>query len=180
MIASTQTNHPLTSVEGTSPSTSGLKPIQVATAKLKAAGMRITQPRIAILEAMIRFGRPASIEQIHAELTESSCDLVTVYRCLAVFEELGLVRRSFLPNGTAIYEINIGGENRYHVICKSSNRVEEIDAETTAELRDAIRRIEDLLRERGYSDVTHVVEFFGVSGPMRRVHGNAAMPATRS
>jgi Fur family ferric uptake transcriptional regulator len=163
MIASTQTNHPIAASTGEGGPANTPRPIETATARLKAAGLRITQPRIAILETMIRFGQPASIEQIHTELSENFCDLVTVYRCLAVFEELGLVRRSFFHNGTSLYEINLAGTSRYHVICKASNRVEEIDAETVAELRRAVEQIEETLKARGYTDVSHMVEFFGVS-----------------
>lgn len=177
MIASTQTNHPMTGV----PTNSGglvnaPRQIETATARLKAAGLRITQPRIAILEAMIAFGQPASIEQIHGELSEDSCDLVTVYRCLAVFEELGLVRRSFFHNGTSLYEINLAGTNRYHVICKASNRVQEIDSETAAELRAAVGRIEEMLKSRGYTDVSHMVEFFGVSPQVLRTAAELTPP----
>ena len=42
-----------------------------ACARLKSIGLRITQPRIAILETMIRLGQPASIEQIHSELAHT-------------------------------------------------------------------------------------------------------------
>ena len=176
MIASTQTNHPLSGVKAEADDAA--RPIESATARLKSAGLRITQPRIAILETLIRIGQPASIEQIHGDLAHDSCDLVTVYRCLAVFEELGLVRRSFFHNGTGLYEINLGGLNRYHVICKSTNHVEEIDAETTAELREALNRIETILKTRGYNEVSHVVEFFGVSPQAGRIAAATANAAT--
>jgi Fur family ferric uptake transcriptional regulator len=165
MIASTQTNHPLVDVkiDPASPA-----PLQQACARLKSAGLRITQPRIAILSAMISRNQPTSIEQIHGDLEAGSCDLVTVYRCLAAFEEIGLVRRSFFHNGTSLYEISLGLMSRYHVVCKASNRVEEIDPETTAELRSAIQAIEEKLRTRGYENVSHVVEFFGVAPANQR------------
>src|SRR5882724_10382751 len=143
MIASTQTNHPIAGVKDVP--AADIKPLDAAINRLRASGLRITQPRIAIIETMIRFGQPASIEQIHNDLADSSCDLVTVYRCLAVFEELGLVRRSFFHNGTSLYEINLSDTNRYHVICKASNRVEEIDAVTAVELRQMVQKIEDTL-----------------------------------
>ena len=101
MIASTQTNHPLPTNNDDSPTRAAL---QIACNRLKTAGLRITQPRIAILEALIKRSLPATIEQIHAELASASCDLVTVYRCLAAFEELGLVRRCFFHNGTSLYQ----------------------------------------------------------------------------
>ncbi len=145
-----------------------------ACARLKSAGMRITQPRISIINALIKRAQPASIEQVHTDLSDSSCDLVTVYRCLAVFEELGFVRRSFLHNGTALYEINLNGTNHYHIVCKDTHRVEEIDADTTTELRRVVKQIEDTLKSRGYNDVTHVVEFFGVSSSSNRKSSEAS------
>lgn len=131
------------------------RPLDLACARLKAAGLRITQPRIAILEMLIGTDHPVSIEQIHRELTNEACDLVTVYRCLAAFEELGLVRRCFFHNGTSLYEINLDDSPRYHIVCKSCGKVERI----AASLTDPIVRV---LQERGYDQITQMVEFFGV------------------
>ncbi|MSU22325.1 MAG: transcriptional repressor [Opitutus sp.] len=177
MIASTQTNHPLV---GGKPGAKALSPVEFATAKLKSAGLRITQPRLAILAALSKQPQPVSIEQLHLDLGSGACDLVTVYRCMAAFEEIGLVRRAFFHNGTALYEINLGQPTRYHVACKETNRVEELDAATSAELNRALREIEDKLSARGFTDVGHIVEFFGVAPAARsgRVAGPApAVPA---
>ncbi|MBW7893543.1 MAG: transcriptional repressor [Opitutaceae bacterium] len=157
MIASTQTNHPLASIKDDPENSS---PLDLACQRLKAAGLRITQPRIAILNALSQRNHPTSIEQIHADLDDGSCDLVTVYRCLAAFEEIGLVQRSFFHNGTSLYQINLGDSARYHVVSKTNGNVEEIDPESVTELQEAVARVEQRLREKGYSDITHVVEFF--------------------
>jgi Fur family ferric uptake transcriptional regulator len=157
MIASTQTNHPLAGVASVNPVPN---PLDEACLRLREAGLRITKPRIAILTALIHRGQPTSIEQIHDDLADGSCDLVTVYRCLAAFEEIGLVRRSFYHNGTSLYQFGLGGSSRYHVVSRNTNTVEEIDAESAEELRATVQRIEERLRARGYTDVTHVVEFF--------------------
>jgi Fur family ferric uptake transcriptional regulator len=139
-------------------------PIEVAVNRLRANGLRITQPRIAILNALIRRDRPASIEQIHNDLKGNTfCDLVTVYRCLAAFENLGLVRRCFFHNGTSLWQINLAGETSYHIVCKASNTMEQLDPQTSAELAAAIKKVEDVLKPRGYKDISHMVEFFGVS-----------------
>lgn len=162
MIASTQTNHPLAG-NGKTPAA-----VELATARLKAAGLRITQPRLAILAALSKCGRPVSIEQLHEEVGADNCDLVTVYRCMAAFEEIELVRRAFFHNGTALYEINLGQPTRYHVVCKATDRVDELDVETADELRKAIEAVQEKLRARGYSDVGHIVEFFGVAPAANR------------
>lgn len=142
--------------------------IDIATSKLKSAGLRITQPRLAILAALSKRDQPTSIEQIHEDVGTGNCDLVTVYRCMAAFEEIGLVRRAFFHNGTALYEINLGQPTRYHVVCKSTNRVEELDPVTAEELRRTIDSVQEKLRSRGYGDVGHIVEFFGVAPQLNR------------
>lgn len=161
MIASTQTNSPL--VDAKSNAAKAQTPLNVACARLKAAGLRITQPRIAIIDALLKRGQPTTIEQIHDDLEAGSCDLVTVYRCLSAFEDIGLVRRSFYHNGTSLYTLSLDDAHPYHVICKETNRVQEIDSATTAELRRHVLQIEEILKSRGYNHVTHVVEFFGVA-----------------
>jgi Fur family transcriptional regulator, ferric uptake regulator len=176
MIASTQTNHPLA---GSSKSPArALTPVELATTKLKSAGLRITQPRLAILAALSRCSQPASIEQLHADVGAENCDLVTVYRCMAAFEDIGLVRRAFFHNGTALYEINLGQPTRYHFVCKSTNRVEELDAETSGELRRVIETVQEKLRARGFGEVGHIVEFFGVP-PQEARTSAPAMPTLR-
>lgn len=176
MIASTQTNHPMSGNGKTGSRTPSA--VELATAKLKSAGLRITQPRLAILAALSKRAQPTSIEQLHVDVGADNCDLVTVYRCMAAFEEIGLVRRAFFHNGTALYEISLGQPTRYHVVCKATNRVEELDAETSDELRRAIAVVQEKLHARGYGEVSHIVEFFGVA-PQNSRTAAPAVPAVR-
>src|ERR1700722_1028922 len=176
MIASTQTNHPIAGVKDSKDQS----PVDLACYKLKEAGLRITQPRIAILAALIKSGRPTSIDALHGELGPNSCDIVTVYRCMAAFESIGLVRRAFLINGTSLYEINLGDPNRYHVVCKNTNKVEELDAASASELRRSVQMVEDALRSQGYAEVGHIVEFFGKSPTGLRSQTEVIVPAVPS
>ena len=61
MIAATQSNHPIAGVS-TKP---GEQPLDAACASLRQAQMRVTKPRLAILEALIKRDAPVSIEQLH-------------------------------------------------------------------------------------------------------------------
>lgn len=176
MIASTQTNHPIARVADARTQRSHL---ELACDRLKAAGMRITQPRIAILNVLIGANRPITIEQLHSDLKDASCDLVTVYRCLAVFEELGLVRRCFYHNGTSLYQINVDPSPVYHVVDKDTNEITTLDSATSAELAIALRRAEEALRASGFKDVTHLVEFLARSPKLTSSRSGAEqkMPA---
>lgn len=161
MISSTQTNHPMTTTSATSSSGSAL---EQACARLKAAGLRITQPRISILNALIKRAEPATIEQIHIDLKDSACDLVTVYRCLAAFEELGLVRRCFFHNGTSLYQIQLTNEPVYHIVSKEGAILDTLSPELAQELSAVIAKIEGDLKGRGYSEVSHMAAFFAAAG----------------
>lgn len=176
MIASTQTNHP---IAGGRSAGRVADPLAYSTAKLKAAGLRITQPRLSILQALAKQPQPISTEALHQLLGSEGCDLVTVYRCLSAFEDIGLVRRSFLHSGTALYEIDLGQPIRYRVVCKATNQVQELDAETSAELGHSLRQIEEKLRARGFEDIGHIVEFFGKAPQGGRL-GQAASSASAS
>ena len=79
MIAPTQTSRPLV---GSRFGLATQSPIALSCTHLKRSGLRITQPRIALLTSLIKRGRPTSIEQLHGELAPGSCDLVTVYLSL--------------------------------------------------------------------------------------------------
>jgi Fur family ferric uptake transcriptional regulator len=178
MIAATQTTYPQSGTQNNK-TTRAPSDVELATAKLKSSGLRITQPRLAILAALSKRAQPTSIEQLHIDVGPDNCDLVTVYRCMAAFEEIGLVRRAFFHNGTALYEMNLGQPARYHVVCKSTNRVDEIDAATADELRRTIEAVQETLRARGYGEVGHIVEFFAVAPQTARTAAPSATAGMR-
>ena len=152
MIAATQSNHPLAAVSG-SRSTETI--LVEACYRIRTAGMRVTKPRVTLVETLLKLDGPASIERIHKQVGIKTCDLVTIYRCLAAFENLGLVRRSYLHNGTCLYEQTLGGARHYHIVCKSCGKADPVDY-TLAE------GVEEKLHDKGYAQISHVVEFFGV------------------
>ncbi len=174
MIASTQTNHPIAESKG---AVKTGDPVERACARLRTAGLRITQPRIAILQALANRAKPASIEQLHEDLAHTSCDLVTVYRCLAAFQELGLVRRCYFENGTSLYQLSLEGEPVYHVVTREGNVAEQIDPKLAAEINLVATKVEAGLKAQGYTGVSHLVEFFA-NAP--RAGQSAAHPRTTS
>ena len=165
MISATQSNHPLATVTSPAATASALAD---ARSRIRNAGLRITKPRLAIIASLHRHVGPISIERIHQEGGTEVCDLVTVYRSLAAFEEIGLVRRSYLHNGTCLYELTLASQHHYHIVCKACGATERVDYVP-------VDGVERLLTDRGYIQVSHVVEFFGVcpkcqsAAPARRV-----------
>ncbi len=174
MISATQSNHPLAAV--TASPVSADSTLDEARTRIRQAGMRITKPRVAIIESMQRHEGPVSIDRIHQAMGTAVCDLVTVYRCLAAFEQLGIVRRSYLHNGTCLYELILRTARHYHIICKACGSTDRVNY-------FPVEGIERLLQERGYAEVSHVVEFFGIcpkcqqAAPTR--HATPAIPGDR-
>ncbi len=163
MIASTQTNPNPASQVPAGPHADFLATREAICSHLRNAGLRSTQPRIAIYKVLNDLKDPASIEQIFRAIKATNCDLVTVYRGLALFEELGLVRRSFSNNGTGLYQLKREGIPSYYISCKKSDKQFEIDAADAKELFELLTRIEGKLQAKGFKTVTHRLEFEGVS-----------------
>jgi Fur family ferric uptake transcriptional regulator len=135
-------------------------------ARLKSAGLKVTGPRIAILEALSSNTQPSTIEQIFVKAGNSACDLVTIYRSMAAFEKAGVVYRSgFSERGAVLYNAEVGERRRYPVIRRGSAVIDELDSESSAELQATIEKIKIRLKSRGYDGLQHIVEFFAIPTP---------------
>lgn len=137
--------------------------LELLVARLKSTGLKVTGPRIAILEALSSSTQPSTIEQIFLKTGNSACDLVTIYRSMAAFEKAGVVYRSgFSERGAVLYNAEVGERRRYPVIRKGSAVIDELDSESSAELQATIEKIKLRLKSRGYDGLHHIVEFFAL------------------
>ena len=94
---------------------------------LRAAALRVTRPRLAVLAAV--HGHP------HAD-TDSLIDIVrrdsgevshqAVYDVLRALTAAGLVRRLQPPGSVARYEARVG-DNHHHVVCRSCGVIVDVD-----------------------------------------------------
>ena len=102
-----------------------MKPME--TDDLRKAGLKVTLPRLKILEILgTATPRHMSAEDIYKHLLESHEDigLATVYRVLTQFEAAGLVSRHHFEGTTAVFELN-EGEHHDHIVCLDCGKVEE-------------------------------------------------------
>lgn len=129
----------------------------VETQDLKKAGLKITLPRmkiLQILEASER--RHLTAEAIYRELLDSGEEigLATVYRVLTQFEAAGLVSRLHFEGNQAVFELERGGHHD-HIVCSECGRVEEFFDETIE------RRQREIALEHGYDIRDHVMVIYG-------------------
>jgi Fur family ferric uptake transcriptional regulator len=159
MITPVHTNSPFVAVEP-----GGGADREALVAKLRLSGLRVTAPRVALLHALSGAGQPLTIDQLFSRTGDQTCDLVTIYRTMAAFERSGVVyRNGFSARGAVLFSIDRGGDRKYPLLCKGAAVAEELDDESSRELRDTIDRIKDRLRARGYGELYHSVEFFAAA-----------------
>ncbi|MFW2371965.1 MAG: ferric iron uptake transcriptional regulator [Gammaproteobacteria bacterium] len=97
------------------------------TADLKKAGLKVTLPRMKILEFLeASQDRHLSAEDIYKALLDAKEEigLATVYRVLTQFEAAGLVSRHHFEGGQAVFELNQGGHHD-HLVCLKCGKVVE-------------------------------------------------------
>jgi Fur family ferric uptake transcriptional regulator len=107
---------------------------------LRRAGLKITVPRVKILEILASAQpRHMSAEDVYRRLLEMNEDigLATVYRVLTQFESAGLVTRHHFEGGTAVFELN-EGTHHDHIVCIDCGRVEEFSDEGIEERQRAV------------------------------------------
>lgn len=154
---------PTSNSTGTDTPTAGPLDRELLVARLKSSGLRVTTPRVALLQALAQTNQPITIEQLFAKAGTATCDLVTIYRSMAAFEKAGVVYRSgFSERGAVLYSADMGGNRRYPVLRRGSAVIDELDSESSAELQAAIDKIKARLQARGYHGLQHIVEFFAI------------------
>ena len=126
-----------------------------ALSSLKKERLRITGPRKALLQLLVNQSKPYSADEIHEMLGSSSFDLVTVYRNLEAFETAGIVNRISTESGKGLFEINAEQHHYHHIICRKCHRTEKLD-------KCEVKKREKLASDLGYSEITHVLELYGV------------------
>lgn len=96
--------------------------------RLRAAGLRVTVQRVAVLDALS--ARPhASAETVHSRLRDdlSGVALPTVHGILNDLTGAGIVRRVSLPDAaSALYEVQREFDNHHHLQCVECGRVEDV------------------------------------------------------
>ena len=122
---------------------------------LKRVGLKVTQPRIHLLELLRKHHGPYTMEELHRKLEKNTCDLATVYRSLMAFEEAGVIKRCEFGDGSSRFEFNEEGEHHHHVVCRKCHKVESLDL-------CIVEEIERFLEKKGYTEISHSLEFFGV------------------
>lgn len=119
--------------------------------ELRKVGLKVTLPRIKILEILESAERRhLSAEDVYKILLEAGEDvgLATVYRVLTQFEAAGLVERHNFDGGHSVFELD-RGEHHDHMVCVETGKVVEFHNEQIEQLQ------KDIADAHGYEITGH-------------------------
>jgi Fe2+ or Zn2+ uptake regulation protein len=95
--------------------------------RLRTAGLRVTRPRVAVLEA-VHANAHTDTETIFGAVRTGLPEVSrqAVYDVLAALTAAGLIRRIQPSGSVARYEARVG-DNHHHVVCRSCGAIADVD-----------------------------------------------------
>jgi Fur family ferric uptake transcriptional regulator len=121
--------------------------------ELRKAGLKVTLPRVKILQLMEQAEHDShhlSAEDVYKSLLDAGEDvgLATVYRVLTQFETAGLVVRHNFEGGHSVFEM-AKDDHHDHMVCLETNQVIEFFDEVIEQ------RQHELAEAQGFEIVDH-------------------------
>ncbi|GAB4046469.1 Fur family transcriptional regulator [Catellatospora paridis] len=101
-------------------------------ALLRARGLRVTRPRLAVLDILGQGGH-LEVEEITRQARQrlDSVSTQAVYDVLGALARAGLARRIEPAGSPARYEAR-SGDNHHHIVCRGCGAIADVDCATGA------------------------------------------------
>ena len=92
---------------------------------LRSRGLRVTRPRLAVMDALEQERHLRADEVISAVNADTDVSVQAVYDVLNTLSERGLVRRIQPRGSVARYELETG-DNHHHLVCRACGQVLDV------------------------------------------------------
>ena len=97
------------------------------THQLRAVGLRVTRPRLSVLDALARSPHADADRIVSAARADHpSLSPQAVYGVLKALVGAGLARRIEPAGAPALFELRVG-DNHHHLVCRSCGAVADVD-----------------------------------------------------
>jgi Fur family transcriptional regulator, peroxide stress response regulator len=95
-------------------------------ARVRAAGLKLTPQRFAVLDYLISTLEHPTAEQIHRDLNRRfpRASRATVYNTLIALCDAGLVHEIYMDEAVARYDANV--EPHHHFVCRVCGQLEDV------------------------------------------------------
>lgn len=111
-------------------------------------------------------GKHLSAEQIFDEVRKTHPDIgvATVYRNLKQLEEAGMITKSPVGQGAALYELAgpDGGHSHHHLVCTGCGKVEDLEADLLDDIESFVEK------KKGFEVSDHRLQIFGLCRACRK------------
>jgi Fur family transcriptional regulator, ferric uptake regulator len=106
--------------------------------ELRARGYRVTQPRRLVWDALQAAGGHLTVDELALAIGSNGgeVDLASVYRILALFEQLGLARVNRLRADDAGRWELAHPDEHFHLVCVTCGRIDHHVGSLVARIRD--------------------------------------------
>lgn len=100
------------------------------TTALRDAGLRVTEGRLAVLEALSTMPHSAA-DSVYRAISDPHPDipLQSVHNALNDLTRVGLIRRIEPAGSAALYELRTG-DNHHHIVCRDCRAIADVDCVT--------------------------------------------------
>jgi Fur family ferric uptake transcriptional regulator len=101
-----------------------------APGRLRAAGLRVTSQRVAILDALAALGGHPTADEVAAALAEAGGPLprATLYHALGAMSDAGVLLVADAGPGTARFEA--AGDWHHHLVCRACGAIVDVPCAT--------------------------------------------------
>ena len=126
--------------------------------ELKQAGLKVTIPRVKILQLLEDAKNPhLSAEEVYQALIQAGEEvgLATVYRVLTQFEAAGLVKRHNFVDDHAVFELDRKSHHD-HLVCLKCGKVEEF-VDQVIETRQR-----EIAKQADFEMTDHSLNIYGI------------------
>jgi Fur family ferric uptake transcriptional regulator len=122
--------------------------VEDATEKLRSSGLRMGHARRRVLDVLGHQAAGLSAEAIAEQVPD--VHVSSVYRALAVLEDLELVSHVHLGHGPALYELSGPAAGNRHLVCQSCGRDIVVPNALFDELRQRVSEDYDFALDAGH------------------------------
>ncbi|MBL8604091.1 MAG: transcriptional repressor [Myxococcales bacterium] len=131
-----------------------LTSVEAIRSLVREAGLRVTAPRVAVIQRLVAAGGPVTHAEIADALAPDGWDRATLYRNLSDLTEAGLLRRTDMGDHVWRFELTAGDDAGHdgavhpHFVCTDCGGVTCLP-EGVVELHAAGRGVPRSLRAKG-------------------------------
>jgi Fur family ferric uptake transcriptional regulator len=117
---------------------------------LRAHGCRVTQPRVAVLRALLEIGGTIDAVRLteRAQQYEPGIHEATVYRTVNVLSEVGIASHVHAGHGPSL--VRLAGDERLVAVCQDCGTIEPVPAASVKRLITDMSRFSGFQLEPGH------------------------------